>query len=67
VRIIELETAINERKEEFGLDRLQDIIKSNYLLTADQMVKRIFREVTDFAGTEPQFDDFTLLICKIQG
>lgn len=57
--------AINEKREEFGLENLKRLIVENHLLTADQIVKRVFREVSDFAGTEPQFDDFTLMIIKI--
>lgn len=57
--------AINERKEEFGLDRFCRIISDNMLLSSDQLVKKIFREVKTFAGTEAQYDDFTLMIIKI--
>jgi sigma-B regulation protein RsbU (phosphoserine phosphatase) len=57
--------AINERKEEFGFDRFSRLISDNMLLSSDQLVKKIFREVKAFAGTEPQYDDFTLMIVKI--
>jgi len=57
--------AINERKEEFGFDRFSRLIGDNMLLSSDQLVKKIFREVKAFAGTEPQYDDFTLMIVKI--
>jgi len=57
--------AINDRKEEFGLDRFCQIIAENVLLSADQLVKKIFRDVKSFAGSEAQYDDFTLMIIKI--
>lgn len=57
--------AINERKEEFGFDRFCQIISENMLLSADQLVKKIFREVKTFGGSEPQYDDFTLMIIKV--
>ena len=57
--------AINERKEEFGFDRFCKIIADNMLLSSDQLVKKIFREVKTFAGSEPQYDDFTLMIIKV--
>ncbi|MBX3723747.1 MAG: SpoIIE family protein phosphatase [Turneriella sp.] len=57
--------AINERKEEFGFDRFCKIISDNMLLSSDQLVKKIFREVKTFAGSEPQYDDFTLMIIKV--
>ncbi len=57
--------AINSRKEEFGLERFCQIIKDNMLLSADQLAKKIFREVQAFEGSEPQYDDFTLMVVKI--
>lgn len=57
--------AINERNEEFGFDRFCRIISDNMLLSSDQLVKKILREVRTFAGNEPPYDDFTLLILKI--
>lgn len=57
--------AINDRKEEFGLDRFCEIIADNMLLSSDQLVKKIFRDVKTFAGSEAQYDDFTLMIVKI--
>lgn len=57
--------AINERKEEFGFDRFCRIIGDNMLLSSDQLVKKIFREVKTFAGSEAQYDDFTLMIIKV--
>ena len=59
--------AINERKDEFGMERFKKLIESMHLSTADQIVKRIYREVKEFAGTEAQYDDFTLLVVKILG
>lgn len=58
--------AINEKQEEFSLERFQDLIREFHLLAPDQIAKRIFRAVTDYAGREPQFDDFTLLIVKLK-
>ncbi len=57
--------AINERKEEFGFDRFCRIISDNMLLSSDQLAKKIFREVKTFAGSEAQYDDFTLMIIKV--
>ena len=57
--------AINERKEEFGMDRFCKIVSENMVLSSDQLVKKIFREVKAFAGSEAQYDDFTLMIIKI--
>jgi len=58
--------AINEDKEEFGIDRFQELIKKLCHLDVQTMTNEIFREITAFAGNEPQFDDFTLLLLKIR-
>jgi len=57
--------AINERKEEFGFERFCRLISDNMLLSSDQLVKKIFREVKNFAGSEAQYDDFTLMVIKV--
>jgi phosphoserine phosphatase RsbU/P len=57
--------ALNDRNEEFGLERFCRLISDNVLLSADQLVKKIFRDIKAFAGSEPQYDDFTLMIIKV--
>jgi sigma-B regulation protein RsbU (phosphoserine phosphatase) len=57
--------AINEKKEDFGIDRFKALIKKLCHLDVQKMTEEIFREITIFAGNEPQFDDFTLLLIKI--
>ncbi|MBV6493489.1 MAG: hypothetical protein LDLANPLL_01512 [Turneriella sp.] len=57
--------ALNDREEEFGLERFCRIISDNMLLSADQLVKKIFREVKTFAGNVAQYDDFTLMVVKV--
>jgi len=55
--------ASNSDNEEFGEDRLADLVKKNRHYTADQIMKILLDEVTTFAG---QFnDDVTILIIKI--
>ncbi|MDH5717397.1 MAG: SpoIIE family protein phosphatase [Spirochaetia bacterium] len=58
--------AINPQKEEYGIDRFKELIKKEESLSADELIKKIFAEVKDFAETEPQFDDFTILLLKIK-
>lgn len=56
--------AQNGTDEEFGDDRLADIIVTNRGLNAGEMVSRVFAAIDQFAGTTPQFDDITLMIVK---
>ena len=54
-----------QTKEEFGMDRLKKVILDNYLLSPDQMVKRIYSEVESFVGDQEQFDDISIMVVKI--
>ncbi len=57
--------ALNHKKEEFGTERLKQVISENYFLSPNQMAKRIYREMESFVGKQEQFDDVTIMIVKI--
>lgn len=57
--------AINEKNQQFGQERLINIIKSNPTLSANELIKKIQNEITLFVNNQPQFDDVTLMILKI--
>lgn len=58
--------AVNEKGEAFGEERLMEIIRKNSRLTAKEMIRKIQDDVIVFAGTQPQYDDITLLIMRVQ-
>ncbi len=58
--------AVNEKGEAFGEERLMEIIRKNSRLTAKEMILKIQDDVMIFAGTQPQYDDITLLIMRVQ-
>lgn len=58
--------AMNEQEEEFGENRLIKIIQENTSLTAQDMLHLVQKEIISFAGTQPQFDDITLMIMKVK-
>lgn len=55
--------AFNEKKEEFGYTRLQDIIYSNRKAGAEELSRRIIANVKSFTGGKMD-DDYTLLIMR---
>jgi sigma-B regulation protein RsbU (phosphoserine phosphatase) len=57
--------AINEKEEQFSQERLFNIIKENYALSAQDLMKKIENEVNIFVKDQPQFDDITLMILKV--
>jgi serine phosphatase RsbU (regulator of sigma subunit)/signal transduction protein with GAF and PtsI domain len=56
--------ALNVEGEEFGVERLEQVIKANARRTAEEIVAAIEAAVDEFVGNEPPFDDFTLVVMK---
>jgi sigma-B regulation protein RsbU (phosphoserine phosphatase) len=57
--------AMNVQDEEFGEERLIQVISDNHALSANELNHKIEDVVMAFAGEAPQFDDFTLMVVKI--
>jgi serine phosphatase RsbU (regulator of sigma subunit)/putative methionine-R-sulfoxide reductase with GAF domain len=56
--------AINTSEEEFGAERLADLVACNAHLAPDALIDEIARAVTDFAGEGAHFDDLTMIALK---
>ena len=57
--------AMNASGEEYGLDRLREVIAATASQGADGVTKAIFDSVREFAGEAPQSDDITCLtVCR---
>lgn len=56
--------AVNEVNEEFGEERLRQLIQHAGDLPAGALIERINAAVRIFCGEREQFDDFTLLVVK---
>lgn len=57
--------AINRKNEMFGHERISRIVEENYYLSAQEIVKKIEKEVFIYSEGQPQFDDITLLLVKV--
>ncbi|MDW8306110.1 MAG: SpoIIE family protein phosphatase [Leptospiraceae bacterium] len=57
--------AINDAQEEFGLERLKELVAQYSSRSAEDIVKEIYKHVRDFTGNEGLYDDFTLMVIKI--
>lgn len=57
---------INANEEEFGLERLLEVLASNHHRPCGEIVSRIRAAVSRFAGDQPEFDDYTLMSLKRQ-
>ena len=54
--------AQNAAEEEYGADRLLDVVRASAAEPPDVMIQRILASIDGFAGDAPQFDDITLLV-----
>ncbi len=55
---------INSRDEAFGEKGLENILNASLDLSAKELVKLIISEVNKHAGSEPAFDDVTVVVLK---
>lgn len=56
--------AENPEKELYGLERLCEVVRQNYNLSATEMQENIIADVRRYIGTQEVFDDITLLVLK---
>ncbi len=57
--------ALNESGEEYGLDRLREVVAAANSQGADEITSAVFDSVREFAGDTPQTDDITCLtLCR---
>lgn len=56
--------AQNETDEEFGDERLLDIVTGSGTQSAAAMVDRLFGAIDAFAGGAPQYDDITIMVVR---
>ncbi len=54
----------NEQGEEFGMTRLEGVIRSAARLSPDAMIQRLYHEVKSFVGAVHQADDLTVVVIK---
>jgi sigma-B regulation protein RsbU (phosphoserine phosphatase) len=57
--------AVNDRDEQFGVDRLKETIRVSAGADAGRLVDRIVQDVTAFASATPQYDDITLMVLRV--
>jgi serine phosphatase RsbU (regulator of sigma subunit) len=58
--------AANTSGQLWGMEKLESLLRSCSRMAPGEIVKRILAEVSDFANGEPQRDDVTLVVMKVQ-
>ncbi len=54
--------AMNKRGEMYGFDRLNEVVIASPAESAEDLMKDIIRDVSDFTGATPQHDDSTIIV-----
>jgi sigma-B regulation protein RsbU (phosphoserine phosphatase) len=57
--------AMNHRDEEYGEQRLLQVLNAGAASTPDEMLRRLMSDVDAFVGQTPQHDDITCLLVKM--
>jgi sigma-B regulation protein RsbU (phosphoserine phosphatase) len=57
--------AMNQRDEEYGEQRLLQVLNAGAAITPDEMLRRLMSDVDAFVGPTPQHDDITCLLVKV--
>jgi serine phosphatase RsbU (regulator of sigma subunit) len=57
--------AVNNAGDQFGVPRLQDLVRNSNQLAAKDIVDRALTAVQTYAAGEPQFDDMTMVVVKV--
>ena len=57
--------AMNTKRYQYGMERLQELIKVNRAKKAEEICKLVHADINKFVGEAPQHDDQTLFISKI--
>jgi sigma-B regulation protein RsbU (phosphoserine phosphatase) len=57
--------AENNKAEEYGLERLINIINSENYKSAEELLSQVYKDVLIFTGKTHQHDDMTLIVIKV--
>ena len=57
--------AMNQRDEEYGEQRLVEVLNAGAAIAPAEMLRRVISDVDAFVGATPQHDDITCLLVKV--
>jgi len=59
--------AINPQEEEFGQERLAELVRQNSDRPAQELIRAVRHRLQEFSNGQPLADDITIVACKIEG
>ncbi len=57
--------AENNKAEEYGMDRLTEIINNGNFINAGELLELVYKDVQKFTGKTPQHDDMTMIVIRV--
>jgi sigma-B regulation protein RsbU (phosphoserine phosphatase) len=60
-----VEALDSQQKEQFGYDRLLDVVRQNEGLHANELVQKVRQALNDFTQGALLADDITLIVCRV--
>ena len=57
--------ALNPQEEEFGEERLKELLRESAHLPVSEMASRIASELKSWIGSAAQYDDLTFILVKV--
>lgn len=57
--------AVNTRNEEYGEQRLLNVLQAEFAATPDELLHRMMSDLDTFVGATPQHDDVTCMLVKV--
>lgn len=57
--------AINPDNQEYGMENFIRLVRQNRTLPPERIIDLVYRNVTSFSGSELQYDDFTMLVSRL--
>ena len=61
-----LTDAINGREEQFGEERLREVVGCSLPLSASEICQQVVDQLDAFSAETPQWDDVTLAVLKVK-
>jgi sigma-B regulation protein RsbU (phosphoserine phosphatase) len=56
--------AMNEHGQEFGMDRLQEVLFDHRHLSAAELISKLESTIHQFVAESPSFDDIAIVVAK---
>jgi serine phosphatase RsbU (regulator of sigma subunit) len=58
--------AVNDKRELYGFERFMKSIEAGRALSADELLEKLVRDISLYAGKVEQHDDLTVVVVEVE-